>query len=231
MAGPFAGLAYEGINAFGSLLTPKLLGTYELELQQTMDEILNTKPSFIIDIGAAEGYYAVGIASKMGDQAEVVAFESNPAAQRELTRLAENNGVADRITCLGECTVSELGNVLRPDCLVICDCEGAELTLLDPQALPALRSAAVLVELHHGVVDDIAELFRTRFSASHSIKQIHARKRYPSDCTILAGLRRRDVDVALNEHRKFGLQWMWMKPLGSEVWANDGNVAISRDEP
>jgi hypothetical protein len=218
MAGPFSGLTYEGINAFGSMLTPKLLGTYELELWEVANEIIATRPSLIIDIGAAEGYYAVGLAAKLGQNAEIIAFETNTAARNELTRLAANNGVGNRIRCLGECTSAELGDLLQTDCLIICDCEGAEVGLLDPLALPQLRNAAILVELHDGVVDDIVKVFLRRFSMSHAIMRIAAKERKPSDCAILRHLRRRDVIVALSEQRRLGKRWMWMKPYSSRVW-------------
>jgi hypothetical protein len=224
MSGPFSGLHYEGVNAFGSVLTPKLLGTYELELRDVFREIVKTKPTLSIDIGAAEGYYAVGLAMKLGDRAEIVAFEMNEAARHDLYRLAENNGVTTRIKCLGECTPSELGRLLRPDCLVLCDCEGGETELLDPLTLPELRKVAILVELHNGVVHNIADVFRDRFASSHSITHVVARERHPSDCSIVRRLRHRDVMTALSEKRKFGIQWMWMKPLSSQFWTTEKNA-------
>ena len=59
--GPFRGLQYID-NSVGSTLPPKLMGTYERELIWVIDEMISTEPDIIIDIGAAEGYYAVGLA-------------------------------------------------------------------------------------------------------------------------------------------------------------------------
>lgn len=59
--GPFAGMKY--INkAHGSSLTPKIIGTYERELHPFIYEIADKQYDCIVDVGSAEGYYAVGLA-------------------------------------------------------------------------------------------------------------------------------------------------------------------------
>ena len=63
-SGPFAGMRHGDI-AVGSVLTVKLLGTYEKELWPIIDQIIATAYPLIIDIGAAEGYYAVGLAMRI----------------------------------------------------------------------------------------------------------------------------------------------------------------------
>src|SRR5262245_41340678 len=63
--GPFAGMVYPDHAAVGSTLYPKLLGSYERELHQTVDDIVRLGYDTVVDIGAAEGYYAVGLAMKM----------------------------------------------------------------------------------------------------------------------------------------------------------------------
>lgn len=62
--GPFKGLKYPFKEAFGSVFTPKIIGTYELELHSIVNEILVSGYKHIIDIGAAEGYYSIGFAKK-----------------------------------------------------------------------------------------------------------------------------------------------------------------------
>ena len=45
--------------------TAMLIGTWELELNEQISKLLDTKPTKIYCIGAAEGYYAVGFATKL----------------------------------------------------------------------------------------------------------------------------------------------------------------------
>ena len=60
--GPFAGMEFLS-NVLEGCYIPKLLGTYEMELHPTWIRLRQLrKYRTIIDIGAAEGYYAVGLA-------------------------------------------------------------------------------------------------------------------------------------------------------------------------
>ncbi len=62
--GPFAGMAYLHRSLDGPL-PPRLLGCYEAELHGALERILGTRYDTVVDIGCAEGYYAVGLALKM----------------------------------------------------------------------------------------------------------------------------------------------------------------------
>jgi hypothetical protein len=46
-------------HAVGSALAPKLIGSYEAELHPIFDRIFRKPYKRVIDIGCAEGYYAV----------------------------------------------------------------------------------------------------------------------------------------------------------------------------
>src|SRR5690606_8070667 len=57
--GVFEGMRYSSFTAFGSELYPKLLGSYELEIQGVITELAQQSFDVIVDVGCAEGYYAV----------------------------------------------------------------------------------------------------------------------------------------------------------------------------
>ena len=149
ISGPFAGLDYvEG--AVGSCYLPKLIGTYEMELTDQVEAIVALQPRRLIDIGAAEGYYAVGFAKRIPG-CTVVSFEMNPIGRELHRKLAELNGVAARNDIRGECTPEVLAQCLAESsepALIQCDVEAYEGVLLDPEAVPALRRATILVEVH-----------------------------------------------------------------------------------
>ena len=71
-AGPFQGMRYIG-RAFGSVYFPKLLGIYEREIYPYIDRVIPEGHDLLVDIGVAEGYFAVGLALKQ--PAPVVGFE------------------------------------------------------------------------------------------------------------------------------------------------------------
>ena len=60
-AGPFAKMKYS-FESHGSSIVPKLVGSYEAPLESWIEEAIKNGYNRIIDIGCAEGYYAVGLA-------------------------------------------------------------------------------------------------------------------------------------------------------------------------
>ncbi len=85
--GPFRGLNYLVEN--NTVPTHKLLGTYEKELWPIIEEIIARDYRTIIDIGAAEGYYVVGLAQRM-PEARVVAFEAQLKIHPRIRRVGES---------------------------------------------------------------------------------------------------------------------------------------------
>ena len=106
MAGPFSGMRYIE-SSIGSALIPKLLGIYERELAPCIEEICRNRPELVVDLGAAEGYYAVGLARRLPDS-RIIAFELEELGRRDLLRLAQLNGVADRVEIRGTCAPADL---------------------------------------------------------------------------------------------------------------------------
>ena len=72
-------------------LGQKLLGTYESELTNTILAKKNIDYSAIVDIGCAEGYYAVGLGKMF--QTKVYAFDTNKEALRDCEAMAQINDV------------------------------------------------------------------------------------------------------------------------------------------
>src|SRR5947209_858143 len=77
--GPFAGMQY--FAASGDFTDcAMLLGLYERELIPIIEQVVVGRWARFIEIGCAQGYYAVGIALKAPAAVGVIAFESNPDA-------------------------------------------------------------------------------------------------------------------------------------------------------
>jgi hypothetical protein len=210
LSGPFKGLKYTS-QAAGSAWAPKLLGTYECELIPIIEDIVSGGYDSVIDIGAAEGYYAVGLAKRMPG-AEIVCFEKEEAARRLLGQFATENDVASRLEVHGVATADRLESVLKgmDRTVVICDVEGAEADLIDPSAVPGLKTADILVELHDFVNPEIASILRARFHPTHRILEIPARDRRLEDWTVDSHLGRRHKLALLDELRPAGMRWFWM---------------------
>jgi hypothetical protein len=217
LSGPFHGMAYLSAIGWGSM-SPKWLGTYELELTPAIEFILQAKPSLIIDLGAAEGYYAVGLARAL-PAAQIHAFDISLRARRLLRQMISLNG-CQNITTHGLCDHQALTGLLSRGerSLVLCDIEGAELLLLEPRAVPALSHADILVECHHVGAASPAQTAQTiagRFSSSHHIELIESRARQPRDFASLPPAPEQlDPDWLQNashEGRGEAQCWLWMR--------------------
>jgi hypothetical protein len=218
-AGPFSGMQYVD-QSYWSAYIPKLLGIYERELSGYIEEALVLPFQTVVDIGAAEGYYAVGMAMRMKD-AKVIAFEMEPAAQKLLEQLASLNHVNRRVAIEGECTTRNLAAALidAGRTLVICDAEGGEAFLLDPIRIPQLAACHILVELHDHVLSGMSQEIRDRFSETHDIIHILETKRDRSDFpyrNLFTTLFPTYVDWAVSEIRRCKIAWYWMSPRMSD---------------
>jgi hypothetical protein len=168
--GPLKGLDFWPRSAEGCHVA-KLLGCYEQPLQPFIEDALQTEYSTILNIGCAEGYYAVGMARQMPDT-RILAYDLNPEAQKTCTALAEKNGVADRVTVGSLFSPSDFAAFAGARTLVMCDIEGAEQDLLDPGKAPALAGMDLIVESHDGLVPGITDVLMQRFEPTHRIEVV-----------------------------------------------------------
>lgn len=210
-AGPFRGLTYLPA-ASGSGLLPKLVGTYELEIQPIVSATLTRSYDTVVNIGCGEGYYAVGYARAL-PRCRVVAFDTDPLARQHTRRLAAANGITPRLRVEATCDPPTLGQVLSGRSLVVCDCEGCELGLLDPAQVPELADADLLVELHDFLVPGLSKVLLPRFADSHELTVIHQRPRSRADLppTLSAALNETQCAHALDEGRPVAMQWAWLE--------------------
>ena len=212
IAGPFQGMTYIN-DAAGSAYIPKVLGTYESELHSLVDQIVHSGYHTIIDVGCAEGYYAVGLALHCAD-ARVYAFDIDSQACRMCHELAEINGVMDRITVQGLCDYETLSKIPLNNALLICDAEGFEEELLKPETVTGLCSCDILVELHDFLRPGVTPLLSNRFEKTHTSVFINSEPRLPIDHPEVSFLSPQDQHLALAESRPSGQQWAFFRATG-----------------
>lgn len=215
--GPFTGLRYVD-QSIGSMWWPKILGTYELELAGTVGLLCAEQPAWVIDIGAAEGYYAIGMAWRC-PETRVIAFEGDHDGRKLQEELAALNNVDDRLHIEGFCDASALRSALAlaGGGLIICDIEGGELALLNPEIAPDLVDDpwTLLVEIHDHVDPTIAETLIERFKSTHTIEEIVSRPRRASDLppAVRRQLLSRWIPAYLDERRPGPMRWLLLRPL------------------
>lgn len=213
-AGPFAGtqLPRETSWTDGDLL-PKLLGCYEAELHPVITEFVAGAPDLIINIGAAEGYYAIGLA-RLLPEAFVHAFDTSPDAQELCRTAAALNDVSRRVSVAGTCSL-DLLNALLPRGrapLIVCDCNGHEVTLIDPSRVPVLRNATMIVECHDFVDPRATSILVERLQATHDMVGVPEGPRNPNEFEFLQGLNSLDRWLAVCEFRPSTMHWLVARP-------------------
>ncbi len=217
--GPFAGMRYPQARATGSALVPKILGSYESELHDVMATLLKRTYSDIVDIGCAEGYYAVGLGMRHPD-ARIHAFDTDAVARQMCRDMAQANGVASRLALGSLCDETTLlGLPLGGHALVVSDCEGYEAELFTSRVVASLLRHDVLIEVHDQADPQLGGSIRHLFRDSHDCIAIDSlddsRKARTYAVTELEGV---DLSVRrelLAEGRGMIMEWLFFSSRAS----------------
>jgi hypothetical protein len=164
--GPFAGMLFNEQAAEGCHI-PKLLGCYEEELHDLIYGIKDARYDTLLNIGCAEGYYAVGL-KRMAPDLKVIAFDIDPRARQACLELAERNGVEVEVG--EEFKSADFERFEDSKVVVWCDIEGAELDLLDPAVSPSLNKMDLVVELHPTATGHAFNILPARFKKHHDVE-------------------------------------------------------------
>ena len=162
-----------------NLARTKWIGTYEKELEAFIEIFLKQRPRLIFDIGAAEGYYALGVLLR-NKESRCIAWEALEERRKLLEQNAVTNSCSSRLTIRGKCTAPSLAKAIAeemPD-LLICDIEGAETDILTQETIGALRRTRLLIETHG---HDICATMVSRMTATHNVHIIEPRNRTVAD--------------------------------------------------
>jgi hypothetical protein len=159
----------------------KCLGLYEADLHDSLSKAALREPEAVINVGCAEGYYAVGLAILM-PSAIVYAFDIDPAAREICQQAAVDNRVSERLHVRGLCTPETLSDIISRynRLFIMLDCEGAELQLVDPSKVAELSRCDLLIELHDFVVPGVTEKLSARLRTSHQLISISQGGRNPN---------------------------------------------------
>lgn len=165
--GPFKGMKYIESSSLWNVYLPKLLGSYEREIHPAIAKICKTKYSQILDIGCAEGYYAIGFALNI-PKAKIFAYDTQKEAREKCEKMVCLNKVEDKVEIRSTFTPNELKDFpFAKKSLVMCDCEGCEKILFTRKTLKNLKKTDLLIELHDNVDINISTYITELFKKTH----------------------------------------------------------------
>lgn len=199
IGGPFAGMNYVD-EAVGSSYVTKLIGCYEEPLHRIIEEIKKDEFDTIIDIGTAEGYYLIGL-GKFFPNANLIGYDINPKALDLVRKLAKANDLKNKLLLDNECTFKKLNEQITDKTLLICDAEGFEKVILNPEQAPGLlRVKTMIVEMHDHKIPGVRQSLTKAFEYSHSIEYIHLTRAKVSNYPFLQRqVKEKDLSIILNE--------------------------------
>lgn len=195
--GPFQNMKYFGFISTGSELFPKLIGVYEQEIAGLIEECKKKPYEYFIDVGCAEGYYAVGMA-KFGKVEKVIAYDIDDYAKKLCKKMAETNQV--QVEIRHELTAGELKSfpfTKSRQSFIMADCEGFERELFNVDNIENLKNVECLIEIHDWCQYEkrTKEILLDLFSTTH-------------ECRIIEGLDDYDkaYDYKVEELMSFSIQ-------------------------
>jgi len=215
MNGPFQGMKYIATTN-GSQLLPKILGSYEEPIHEWVRErVLGGHYETIIDVGCAEGYYAVGFALK-SPKSKIIAFDIDTSALANAKQLAMINNLNHRVEFLEKFNAAVISSEFETEkekkILIFMDVEGSELDLLDSRKNKLLLNCDILVELHDCIIPDLTEKVIGFFSETHKIEIIvdypWRDGEYNKDEHLLSI---EDLSFCMDERRPKEMRWMFAK--------------------
>jgi hypothetical protein len=193
----------------------QLFGFYEREVLDTLEAI--DKRDVFINLGAADGYYAVGMI--IADKAAVsYAYEIDEKSRDTLSNNAKLNNVTERIVIRGEASndfYRDFQQSELDDSIILCDIEGEEFAVFTTETLYHLKSAIIIIEIHDWVFPNKTELLANLISNAEGTHRIEILKMSERDLTPFAELSELSDDdrwVICSEGRPKIMSWLLLTP-------------------
>jgi hypothetical protein len=215
--GPLAGMKLIEASSWGNDKCAKLLGFYEQELISAMVPAMGSGKVFI-DIGAADGYYAVGALHASLAQ-RTIAFEMTPEGRAVIADTAASLGLSDRIEIKGACNEGSLQDALKgldgKQLVVLCDVEGAEFEIFSDAVFAMLAEAHVFIEIHDYSAKGPAQYaaLKARAERWFRLEEISKGGRNPYHYKELRDLDDTDHWLVCSEGRDPDQKWLALRPI------------------
>jgi len=207
--GPFKNMIlskkqYWGVGDNGK----KIFGLYEKEIQDLIVEIQEKNQcKTLIDIGGADGFYAVGSVINNLFQ-ECIVFESSKKGRESISNNAKLNNVQSKISIQGIATENallELSNEMNQS-LILCDIEGGEFELFSNKLLNKLYPANIIIEIHKRPKKEEQDL-ENRISKLFTIKKIIQNPKSLNIYDELKNFNDNNRSLLLSEGRSYVQEW------------------------
>jgi len=213
-SGLFSGLTLIDEESWGDLGS-KLLGLYESELAPVLKDVIQSAPDIVINVGCAEGFYALGLA-KLIPTAKVFAYDIDREARRICAAGAKINALDKALEIRGYCSAEELQRITKSaeHPFAIIDCEGGERELLLSTSYD-YANTRFIIECHDFLDRTITDDLINKFMTTHTIEIIMQGGRNPFSSDIIKEWAENDLWLVVSEQRPERMRWLNLTPLTS----------------
>ena len=192
------------------------LGIYEEHILKKITHFAKSGTSTLIDVGAADGYFAVGMAYSNICQ-KVYAFEIEKEGRDRLLENANANKCNNKIKVFGKADVESISKIIKGEdkVIVLIDIEGGEYELFNEDMLTVLRGNYVICELHPWMVDGGDSLqikLLSKASEQFNVELIKRDTYRPNMFSEFDNLSDEERLIAVGEGREKNMQWMVLTP-------------------
>ena len=214
--GPFANMKMNSQTWGGFDINAKILGTYESHVIDELIAISQTNSGPFIDIGAADGFFAIGaVISGIAD--ETYAFEVNELSRCSIAINASDNNLSERIHIREIANTQTISDVLKKGrkAKILIDIEGGEYELLDYDFLDEISKCDVIVELHPSLIESGFKKQEELITRLENYFHIEFFKKSSLRATAFPELANLSDDkrlLALSENRAFEMWWIKLNP-------------------
>ena len=154
--GLFAGLKLPTDSWWGlSDRASMLLGLYEKEVLESLKDI-PTKYNTFIDLGAADGYYGIGVLINNLFQ-KSICYEISEKGRKIIRDNAILNNMLERVIIRGVATKDFYNDIPLKDLknsVLFIDIEGAEFDLMNKASFDAFDQSIIFIEIHEWGLTD-----------------------------------------------------------------------------
>jgi hypothetical protein len=174
--GLFKGIQIADFQDLQAGIAQKFLGIYEFEIAPYFTKLLeNSKYDFFVDIGAAEGLYAIVFdraIKKSGHPATIYAYEMEYCTRAMLRKRLSDNGVtnAEILDKFSVETIDEIDPEKRG--FILSDCEGFETELFTHANHSKFANCDMIIETHDNFSENATQKVIDVLSKTHDVVRV-----------------------------------------------------------
>jgi hypothetical protein len=193
-----------------------ILGVYEKHVLKKIIEFSKKGNYPFIDIGAADGYFAIGMAfSEIFNK--IYAFEIDERGRKSLNRNIGNNLCKDKVVVDIEANFETLKEIVdkNKSAVILIDIEGSEFDLLDNKLLRLLSNCYIVCELHPALSANGFEkqnMLINNAKAFFDVSIIQRESYCPNKFSELNEFTDEERLIAFGEGRENNMNWLILEP-------------------